>query len=346
MDLVTQTVLGAAVGEVVLGKKAGNKAIMWGAVGGVIPDLDILVTPFFNEVDGLFVHRGFSHSILFAFLLAPPLAWLVHRIHRKRLNISRMQWMKLLFWAAFTHPILDYFTTYGTGAFEPFSGYRVEFGTIAIVDVFYTVPIILVLLVIMFMKLAAVSRRKLILSTVALTSVYLLGTVGNKIYVNAVFRDAFEAQNMEYKQYKTTPLPLTNFLWMGMAKTDNGYYMALFSNFDDHAPADFTFIPKNEERLAAISEDENLKQLIKFTKGYYHVNEDENGLYLADLRFGKMGLDEDADFVFKFYIRGTEGDLEITRSTESRKIENDAFSAFIYRIRGKKKGVSANTNNP
>ena len=28
MDLVTQTVLGAAVGEVVLGKKAGNKAIL------------------------------------------------------------------------------------------------------------------------------------------------------------------------------------------------------------------------------------------------------------------------------------------------------------------------------
>jgi inner membrane protein len=46
MDLITQTVLGAAVGEVVLGKKAGNKAIMWGAVGGLFPDLDVLITPF------------------------------------------------------------------------------------------------------------------------------------------------------------------------------------------------------------------------------------------------------------------------------------------------------------
>ena len=69
MDLVTQTVLGAAVGEVVLGKKAGNKAIMWGAVGGLLPDLDVLITPFFNDVDGLFVHRGFSHSLIFAFLI-------------------------------------------------------------------------------------------------------------------------------------------------------------------------------------------------------------------------------------------------------------------------------------
>jgi len=43
LDLVTQIVLGAAVGEVVLGKKAGNKAIMWGAIGGLIPDLDVRI---------------------------------------------------------------------------------------------------------------------------------------------------------------------------------------------------------------------------------------------------------------------------------------------------------------
>ena len=120
MDLVTQTVLGAAVGESVLGKKAGNKAIMWGAAGGLIPDLDVLITPLFSEVDGLFVHRGFSHSLIFAFLLAPLLGWLIHRIHQKKMNIARREWTILIFWAAFTHPILDYFTTYGTGAFVPF----------------------------------------------------------------------------------------------------------------------------------------------------------------------------------------------------------------------------------
>jgi inner membrane protein len=42
MDSLTQIVLGAAVGEVVLGKKIGNRAMVWGAVGGTIPDLDVL----------------------------------------------------------------------------------------------------------------------------------------------------------------------------------------------------------------------------------------------------------------------------------------------------------------
>ena len=42
MDSLTQIVLGAAVGEFVLGRKVGNKAILWGAVAGTIPDLDVL----------------------------------------------------------------------------------------------------------------------------------------------------------------------------------------------------------------------------------------------------------------------------------------------------------------
>ncbi|MFM8916554.1 MAG: metal-dependent hydrolase, partial [Bacteroidota bacterium] len=34
MDSLTQIVLGAAVGEVLLGKKLGNKAMLLGAIGG------------------------------------------------------------------------------------------------------------------------------------------------------------------------------------------------------------------------------------------------------------------------------------------------------------------------
>ena len=37
MDSITQIVLGAACGEAVLGKKIGNKALLFGAIGGTIP---------------------------------------------------------------------------------------------------------------------------------------------------------------------------------------------------------------------------------------------------------------------------------------------------------------------
>jgi inner membrane protein len=334
MDLITQTVLGAAVGEVVLGKKAGNKAIMWGAVGGLFPDLDVLITPFFSDVNGLFVHRGFSHSLVFAFLLAPLLGWLIYRIHRKKMPITHFDWTKLIFWAAFTHPFLDYLTTYGTGAFLPFSGYRVEFSTVGIVDIFYTIPLLLVLVVIMFFNRASLVRRRLILGIVSLTSFYLAATVGNKIYMNSVFKDAFTEQNIEYKRFKTTPLPLTNFLWMGLAETESGYYMGLYSNFDNQKPQDFFFIPRNDHMLNDISENKELIKLIRFTKGFYHVNEDNNGLYLADLRFGRMGIDNDAEYIFKFYINRSEENITIEQAEQSGGVKEGEFAAFINRIKG------------
>jgi inner membrane protein len=334
VDLLTQTVLGAGVGELVLGKKAGNKAILWGAVGGLIPDMDVLFTSFFNEVDGLFVHRSFTHSLFFPFIIAPIMGWLIHRIHQKKMDIRWRNWSLLIFWAAFTHPLLDYFTGYGTGAFLPLSGYRVEFNTIAIIDLFYTIPFILTLLIIPFLKRTALLRRRLILGTVFISSLYLLGTVGNKIYINGVFKDALAEQKISYDRFKTSPLPLSNFLWMGIAETETGYYMALHSNFDSDIPSEFVYIPRNEELLKSINDNKDLQKLIRFTKGYYHVNRDKNGLFLADLRFGKMGLQEDADFVFKFYLKTQEDQLLVHQSDETRSLEGDAFSAFIERIKG------------
>lgn len=334
MDLVTQTVLGAAVGEVVLGKKAGNKAILWGAIGGLLPDMDVLITPYFNDVDGLFVHRGFSHSLIFAFILAPLLGWLAYLIHKKKSGITKFEWINLVFWAAFTHPILDYFTTYGTGAFLPFSDYRVEFGTIGIVDIFYTLPIIIVLVIIVFLNRKSRLRRKLIVSTVLLTSIYIMATVGNKVYMNSIFKSAFANEDIEYSRFKTAPLPLTNFLWMGIAETEDGYYMGLYSNFDSKKPNEFIYIPRNNDLLTAYSNDPMLIKLIKFTKGYYHVGKDDYGLYLADLRFGKEGIDEKADYIFKFYINSTNGKTVIEQSQRSRNIDGSSFADFIDRIKG------------
>lgn len=81
MDSVSQIVLGAAVGEVVLGKKMGNKAMFWGAVGGTIPDLDVITKPLFTEVQSLAFHRGISHSFFFAILGGLLFGWLIHRLY-------------------------------------------------------------------------------------------------------------------------------------------------------------------------------------------------------------------------------------------------------------------------
>jgi len=89
MDSLTQIVLGAAVGEVVLGRKIGNRAMLWGAVAGTIPDFDVMIgSLFMNEINGLAFHRAITHSIFFAvafsFLIAYYTNWIYKNGHNKR----------------------------------------------------------------------------------------------------------------------------------------------------------------------------------------------------------------------------------------------------------------------
>ena len=94
MDSLTQVILGAAVGEAVLGKKIGNRAMLWGAFGGFLPDLDVTSSFVMDEISALATHRGITHSFFFAFLFPLLLGWLVHQLYasglykRKRYKIS------------------------------------------------------------------------------------------------------------------------------------------------------------------------------------------------------------------------------------------------------------------
>lgn len=84
MDSLTQITLGAAVAEVVAGKKLGNRALVWGAIAGTIPDLDVVSNVFISEINALAYHRGFSHSFVFAFLAAWILPMIVTAIYRSK----------------------------------------------------------------------------------------------------------------------------------------------------------------------------------------------------------------------------------------------------------------------
>lgn len=81
MDSLTQIVLGAACGEVVAGKKIGNRAMIWGGIAGTIPDLDVLSEFVADEMTALAFHRGISHSLLFAFLAPALFAYLTKRLY-------------------------------------------------------------------------------------------------------------------------------------------------------------------------------------------------------------------------------------------------------------------------
>ena len=84
MDSLSQIVLGAAVGEAVLGRRIGNRAMIWGAVAGTIPDMDVLGKYFLSELDNLAFHRGISHSLLFCLVGSVVFGWVTDRLYRSR----------------------------------------------------------------------------------------------------------------------------------------------------------------------------------------------------------------------------------------------------------------------
>ena len=100
MDSFTQAVLGGAVGQAVLGREEGKKAILWGVVAGTLPDLDILIYPFVDDVQALAIHRGLSHSFFFAALSSPFLGLGLSKLYPKS-NTSWKRWALLVFFRVY-----------------------------------------------------------------------------------------------------------------------------------------------------------------------------------------------------------------------------------------------------
>ncbi|HLO56661.1 MAG TPA: metal-dependent hydrolase [Saprospiraceae bacterium] len=95
MDSLTQIVLGAAVAEAALGKKIGNRAMVWGAIAGTIPDLDVLANGFMTPIDALAFHRGITHSFLFEIIAALLLGWGVFKMYQS----PRHKWFGIVGWS-------------------------------------------------------------------------------------------------------------------------------------------------------------------------------------------------------------------------------------------------------
>lgn len=276
MDSLTQIVLGAACGEAVLGKKIGNKALLFGAIGGTIPDLDVFFGRLFytNEIDIMLFHRGFMHSILFSVLAAFALGWLVYKLYNsgQRLQTTTQKdWIQLFFWSLFTHPLLDCFTPYGTQLFAPLSNYRVAFNNIAVADPLYTVPFLIAMIVLLFYNRQHSKRRLWLKVGVGVSSVYMIFTVFNKLYVDSVFKTSLAENGIAYNRFSTQPSILNNILWYGIAETDSTYQAGYYSLLDTSDRfSDWKTFPK--KRYLSPKDFQDIKDLAWFSNDYYNVD--------------------------------------------------------------------------
>ncbi|MDN5216588.1 metal-dependent hydrolase [Fulvivirgaceae bacterium BMA12] len=333
MDSLTQIVLGAAVGEATLGKKAGNKALVWGAIGGTIPDLDVILNAFLDPVQAVLAHRAFSHSIFFAILVSPILGWLLKKIYRHD-DLTIKDWTKLFFWTIFTHPLLDIFTNYGTGLFYPLWEERIALNTIFVVDPAYTLPLLVAFIVTFFFKRNDKRRRWLNWAALGLSSLYLGITVINKININREVRNHLARNSIPYQRFATIPAPLNNILWSVIIQTEDGFWVGYRSILETNHKFSLRFIPQQEELLNSIYDEPQIQKLIFFSKGYYALVKADKEIVFNDLRFStvKGWFDLKAGYVFSFYISGKKRPLLIKRKLPAEEITKEDLKILWQRI--------------
>ena len=340
MDSLTQIVLGAACGEVALGKKIGNKAMLFGAIGGTIPDLDVFIGAWVygNEIDEMAFHRGFMHSIVFALfvplILGPIVHWLYDR--GKRLyTTSQRDWIWLFFLSIFTHPILDSFTPYGTQLFLPFSNYRVAFNNISVVDIFYTIPFLLCLIIAMFFRRSSKRRKAFTWAGIYISSAYMLFTLGNKIYINSVYKKSLIEKKVDYQRFQTQPTIFNNVLWYGIAETEDHYFVGFYSLLDKASGVtNWQELPKNHDLIPA--ENRDIETLSWFSNGYFNLIplEENNSFRYNDLRYPLFNEDDPNSSVFSFTIR-KDGERWNALPFQGKPPSSEDLKIFWERIKGR-----------
>lgn len=310
MDSLTQIVLGAAVGEVILGKKIGNKALLLGAIAGTIPDLDVVFTWINDDpIVQLRTHRAYSHSMFFHLLLALPFAWLSHRWSRVE-DITFKRWYIFWYLGFFTHALLDCCTTYGTRLFLPFTNYQVGFNNISVIDPIYTLPFLLLLIVAMFFRRNSVTRNKIVFASIFISSAYMLLTFALKIKAHQLFREQLRADNISYTELNSTPTILNSILWSAIATNDNALYTAEYSFLKPSLPIQWTKFERNLHLLNQFKSKE-VETVKWFADGNYFLQQPHpDTLYFFNTKWGRTRFDKtDAKDAFMFYyIFYKEGD--------------------------------------
>ena len=226
MDSITQMALGGVIGEAGFREKLGGKAVVLGFLGGMLPDLDIvtgviLADPWVH----LTVHRGITHSLFLVPFFSAVLAWVFWRWGKK--ETSFWWWYLLAFLVFFTHPLLDCCTSYGTQIFAPFSDVRIAWNCVSIVDVFYTVPLLLTLVCCPLVKKWWPQKNTswIGVGVLLLTTLYLIyGSLNGNLALNRTLADA-DSKDVAILRAEVYPQLTTVWVWRTVVKTPDGFLL-------------------------------------------------------------------------------------------------------------------------
>jgi inner membrane protein len=150
MDPVTHGLIGASASLSLASKEKTRMAALTGAVGAMLPDLDVFIDSASDPLLQLEFHRQFSHALLFvpvgALITSLFCWWFVKR----KLTFKETYLFSLAGTA--TAGLADTFTSYGVQLLWPFTTERFAWNLISVFDPLFTLGIIIFLGIALFKK--------------------------------------------------------------------------------------------------------------------------------------------------------------------------------------------------
>ena len=333
MDTITHIVLGACIGEVVLGQKIGKKALIAGAVAQSIPDIDFISAFWLSPAEQLLAHRGITHSFLFIALTAPVLATISQKLLFRNVKLTLLSSFLLL--EMLVHIFLDAFNNYGVGWFEPFTKYRVTFNAVYVADILM-VSVPLISCIVLFLLPAHRNRLKWTRAGIVWTFLYLDICIFNKLFIHQQINKILTEGKMSNLSFITTPAPLQNMLWMVVAGDGKGYYVGYRSVFDKNPKPNFGYFPMNEHLLDSLSDHHEVDILKQFSQHLYTVEKWTDTIVFNDLRFGQIigWHDPKERFVFHYFLHHKADNRLVVQRGRFAKWDRHSIASFIRRIGG------------
>jgi inner membrane protein len=298
VDWITQAALGALMGELLMGKRLGNRALAWGALIGVVPELlEVLASPVLDTARELACHRGLGHSLgviaLGSWGIAQGLAKLW-----KREKISKGQAGAFVFAVWCAHVLVDCFTVEGAAVLWPVMDKRVALSFLDSVDFLFTGPLVVTVLWLAFLRepvakksrskkpAAESKRKKLLYWGLGLSAAYALLGLGMKFVAIAGFDADLARRGTKYERRMEMPTRFNILLWRSVVDRGTEFWVGYRSVFERRdSPVRWTVYLKGGESLAKVAELRETKTLASISDGWWLARPHAKGAWLGDLRF-------------------------------------------------------------
>src|SRR4029450_13895761 len=111
MDPPTHGLLGAVIGQAFFARPLGRRALGWGAVLNVLPDIDVVLIPALGGLAEWRYHRAATHGLAVLAVAGLAAGW---ALSRRQGGENRRTCTLLALAALLAHPLADAFTSYGT----------------------------------------------------------------------------------------------------------------------------------------------------------------------------------------------------------------------------------------